>query len=237
MPDSCLTIDAIGDLFAEEVHRLDGRVLDTFKDERRLFTRSVLPLVDEVQPNDRVKGGVALKASAGEICIYPYVFREVCRNGAIMAHAIDSTRFALTSEDAPQESEFAVREAIRTCGRKNVFVDSVRDVSMTTSRSVDFALMMLPMLSSLGQRIPGSLLQQILDRFVGEEERSQFSLMNAITSVARDTADPEQRWRLEELGGAIAANILTPLPADESGVERLPQIEHQRSWGRKPVVA
>ena len=28
--------------------------------------------------------------------------------------------------------------------------------------------------------------------------------MNAVTSVARDTRDPETRWRLEELGGGIA---------------------------------
>jgi hypothetical protein len=31
--------------------------------------------------------------------------------------------------------------------------------------------------------------------------------MNAVTSVARDTRDPETRWRLEELGGAIAARL------------------------------
>jgi transposase len=30
-----------------------------------------------------------------------------------------------------------------------------------------------------------------------------FSLMNAVTSLARDERDPELRWRLEELGGAV----------------------------------
>jgi hypothetical protein len=27
--------------------------------------------------------------------------------------------------------------------------------------------------------------------------------MNAVTSVARDTQDPDLRWRLEELGGGL----------------------------------
>jgi len=39
--------------------------------------------------------------------------------------------------------------------------------------------------------------------------------MNAVTSVARDTRDPELRWRLEELGGGIPA-MLVPDP-DDSG--------------------
>jgi hypothetical protein len=30
-----------------------------------------------------------------------------------------------------------------------------------------------------------------------------FGFMNAVTAVARDTRDPETRWRLEELGGAV----------------------------------
>jgi len=30
-------------------------------------------------------------------------------------------------------------------------------------------------------------------------------VLNAITALARDTADPEQKWNLEELGGGIPA--------------------------------
>jgi hypothetical protein len=38
--------------------------------------------------------------------------------------------------------------------------------------------------------------------------------MNAVTSVARDTRDPELRWRLEELGGGvpIAVRPRSPRP-------------------------
>jgi hypothetical protein len=52
------------------------------------------------------------------------------------------------------------------------------------------------------------LIPEIMDRFHAEDDRSAFGMMNAVTSLARDTDDPELRWRLEELGGAIAAGRL-----------------------------
>ena len=55
----------------------------------------------------------------------------------------------------------------------------------------------------------------ILGRFTTEGDTSRFGLMNAVTSVARDTRDPELRWSLEKLGGGIPAAIL-PV-SDDSG--------------------
>ncbi len=48
--------------------------------------------------------------------------------------------------------------------------------------------------------------------------------MNAVTSVARDTADPEVRWRLEEMGGGICAGH-TPAPKPDAGMERIEATE------------
>jgi hypothetical protein len=59
------------------------------------------------------------------------------------------------------------------------------------------------------------MMAMILGRFTSGADRSRFGLMNAVTSVARDTHDPELRWRLEELGGGIPAALLSP--ADDSG--------------------
>jgi hypothetical protein len=41
--------------------------------------------------------------------------------------------------------------------------------------------------------------------------------MNAITSLARDTRDPERRWRLEELGGGMLALIHRQRKSGPSG--------------------
>ena len=50
----------IATIFTEEVAALGGNVPNTFDDGRRLFMRAVLPAALEVQPRDRVQGGVAL---------------------------------------------------------------------------------------------------------------------------------------------------------------------------------
>jgi hypothetical protein len=39
--------------------------------------------------------------------------------------------------------------------------------------------------------------------------------MQAITSVARDSRDPDLRWELEELGGGVAA-ATSPQPSFDS---------------------
>jgi hypothetical protein len=36
--------------------------------------------------------------------------------------------------------------------------------------------------------------------------------MNAVTSYARDTQDPERRWNLEELGGGLLARLAAAPP-------------------------
>jgi hypothetical protein len=41
--------------------------------------------------------------------------------------------------------------------------------------------------------------------------------MNAVTSLARDSRDPDDRWRLEELGGGIGARLRPQKPADAPG--------------------
>ena len=53
---------------------------------------------------------------------------------------------------------------------------------------------------------------RIMDQFFGGGDRSRFGLMNAVTAVARDEADPEVRWGLEELGGGIACPAPGPAP-------------------------
>ena len=60
--NSSLTTVEVLAVFTEEVISRGGRVTDNFDDGRRLFTRSILPHVEEVRPGDQMQGGVALKA-------------------------------------------------------------------------------------------------------------------------------------------------------------------------------
>src|SRR5262245_25881668 len=65
-PDSTLTTGQVMAAFSEAIAGCGGAVTDTFDDGRRLFTRSLLPHVEEVRPKDGVQGGVALKATTEE---------------------------------------------------------------------------------------------------------------------------------------------------------------------------
>ena len=74
----------------------------------------------------------------------------------------------------------------------------------------------MPMLSRLGPDIATRYLSEIVERFFKTADSSTFGLINAVTSVARDTRDPAARWRLEELGGGMLAEITTT-PSQDSG--------------------
>ena len=92
--DDRITTAMVKTVFAEEIAALDGKVSDTFDDGERLFVRSILPGVEEVRAKDCVEGGVALRMSGGEAWVHPYVVRQVCSNGAIMAQAIETRHVA-----------------------------------------------------------------------------------------------------------------------------------------------
>src|ERR1051325_1320870 len=78
-----LTTAHIHTLFTEEVTTLGGTVSDKFDDGTRLFTRAILPDLRDVGRDDMVKCGVALRAVGSEIRVHPYVFRLICKYGAI----------------------------------------------------------------------------------------------------------------------------------------------------------
>jgi hypothetical protein len=214
MLSSNLTTAQVLAVFAEEVVARRGQVTDTFDDGQCLLTRSVLPLVAEVRPGDQLQGGIALKATSVGVWLYPYLFRLVCRNGAIVAETLDS-RFLVNLEEREGESVLqAVREGVEVCCAPEVFTDNVGKVRRASERDVDFALTMLPMLSRLRAHGHSELFSQIMDRFLRDKDQSQFGLANAVTSLARDTRDPELRWNLEEFGGGIAVGIAPSPPRD-----------------------
>jgi hypothetical protein len=193
--------DQIQAVFLEEITAGGGHVSDTFHDGKRLFMRSIFPRALEVRPADRVQGGVALRAVDEQIVVHPYVFRQVCTNGAIFAQATGSCEIQRVFLPMGEAILSELASAIRSCSEEESFAENVNQMRMATNASwVTF----MPLLSRLSGENAAAFLQQILERFPSEE-KSGFGFMNAVTSVARDTQDPEQRWGLEELGGRVAA--------------------------------
>ncbi len=209
MPLDCsLTTARVHEAFADEVGRHGGEVMNRFDDGQRLFARSVLPAAAEVRPGDGLRGGVAVRAFGGDVWVHPYVFRLVCKNGAIRAQTIASRRVTVGSD--PDLAAWSIREAVADCCQPDVFVASVAEARSAVDAEVDLALTLLPLIGRLAGHGGGGIVRQIVERFFADGDRSRFGLMNAVTSVARDTADPQVRWNLEEFGGGVPAAAKTP---------------------------
>jgi hypothetical protein len=193
----------------EELTVLGGTVSDTVHDGQRLFLRALLPQADEVRPKDVVEGGIAVKAAGEKIEVCPYLFRQVCRNGALMPQVIETRHIRRVDFAAPLDAVEAVdgqlREAVRACSAAEVFADAAQQLRQAAITGLGGDVARLLLFSSLRRLILHGLGEQIVQRFLQAEDRSVFGLMNAVTSVARDQDDPEVRWRLEELGGGVAA--------------------------------
>jgi hypothetical protein len=183
-----------------------------------LFVRSLLPHVGEARPKDRIQGGVAMRASEDELWLHPYLLREVCRNGAVMAQSVQSLHVEYLGMYTLDEGKEMLREAIARCAQEQVFTESIGRLRKAAYTQVDELLNLIPHLAPLKEAGMDEFVAQVLERFVSAGDRTQFGLMNAVTSLARDTREPEDRWRLEELGGGIGARLRPPSPSLTPGL-------------------
>jgi hypothetical protein len=204
-------------IFTEEIEAAGGTVSDAIESEGWSFLRSVLPATSDVQPGDKLRAGVALRASEQELWVHPYVFRKVCSNGAIFAQAIQSRHVTDLDVLPSDEAEVLIREAVQSCCVSEAFEGAVAGMRAAIGQTAEehLALRTVSLLINL-TRFPGprgtqadrELLRTVMDiadRFRRQEDRSRYALLNAVTATARDTRAPAVRWRLEELGGALAA--------------------------------
>jgi hypothetical protein len=179
-----------------------------------LFARGVLPANADVHLGDRIQAGVAIRATGSEILVHPYTFRQVCTNGAIAAHALETRRLERTPSAGVYVATYDVavtltdlRLAVQASAAKEAFDRSIREMRSASDFEADLALQLLPALANMPQRLTAMLLPRIFHRFASGGDRSAFGLMNAVTSVARDTRNPGMRWRLETVGGTLPSRL------------------------------
>jgi hypothetical protein len=199
----------IREALEQEALELGGTVPDVYAEGDLLFARAVLPDTVEVRPGDRIHGGVAVRTHDTEILVHPYTVRVVCTNGAIAAFTTGSRVVERVDLAAPTPMIEAVlerfRAAVRASAAPAALDTAVSAMRSAAQREADMLLHALPLLPQMPPGVRASILRMIVGRFDAEGDRSVFGLVNAVTSVARDTTDPETRWRLEELGGGMLA--------------------------------
>lgn len=215
--NASLTTSQIKSVFEDEVKAVGGKVTDTFDDGSVLFTRAVLPENAKVARKDRVDKGVALKAAWEDVWVHPYVFRRVCINGAIVAQAVATKHVANTSEVSPLEMEISVREAVRVCALEQDFAGFAERLKRTRSIWVAPRQALMPHLAALPADHSRELVQEVHRRFAEEADETRYGLINAVTSLARDTRNPELRWSLETIGGALILEESPKSPDEGQG--------------------
>lgn len=168
--------------------------------------------VAEVTPGDAIRGGVAVRANDRGLAAHPYTFREVCKNGAIVAEAVGTFAVAFDEFEGPDEAVDAATAAVASCARPEAFEAAVRRMRSSREVSADLMINLMPMLASLEGMARRRLTGDIVSRFLRGEDESLYGLFNAVTAAARDETDPALKWRLEELGGGLIAGR-KPIPA------------------------
>ena len=201
--------------FVDEITAIGGVVPDVYDDGERLFARGVLPVHTDVRPGDAVRGGVAVRATGSELLVHPYTFRQVCSNGAIAAHALETRRLErVPGSDviAPDYEESVVltdfRLAVQACASTEAFERTTAEMRSAASIQADTTINLMSALVQAGGFAVQQFVPLIFQSFEAGQDRSVFGFMNAVTAVARTVRDPEARWRLEELGGGIPARLI-----------------------------
>ena len=197
------------DVLSAGVARCGGSVSNSFDDGRSLYGRGVLPATREVGRGDRLQAGVALRANEQEVCVHPYVFRQVCSNGAIFAQVV-GTR-VIVRDESDFDVLHQVAEAVGECCRDEAFAEAAGQMRAAQNVGVNLMLNLAPFLSKMPQEHVQRILRDVAAQFNRERNRTRYGLMNAVTATARETRDPELRWRMEELGGAVAAASRHPI--------------------------
>jgi len=202
-----LFIADINSIFTEEITSRGGTIHDHFADDRLFFARSSFPKTSDILPGDKVKGGIAIRASNQDVSVHPYTFRLICRNGMIRAQAIETRAISLADFYDDDQAAESVREAIQCCCAPEVFAASTEVMRESALTPINMLMSLAPMLSHVSPSMREALLELIGMDLVRERRATRYDLVNHITAAARDTREPETKWRLEELGGAVAAGI------------------------------
>src|SRR5262249_47929695 len=124
------------------------------------------------------------------------------------------------------EAVSLVREAVESCCERNVFATAATQMRTAAQQPIDAVLSMMPFLTRTLAFTPEMALR-IFERFLHEKDRTRFGIMNAITSVARDTRDHVTRWDLEKLGGRIAVMEIPKTLPDKGAENPIPRAEDE----------
>jgi hypothetical protein len=209
-----MSAQEIGAIFEQEVAKAEGKLRECSDGKGWLIAKAVLPRISEILPNDRARAGVGINLMLDDVSVYPYTLRLACGNGALMTQAIFWRSLERIDTMNRDDITWKLRGLVRDCCKHEVFRNVTGRMRRAAAQDASAFLSRPAWPTGLWFHLPPEVIREIRTRFAEGSDRSRYSLMNAVTSVARDTQDVRLRWRLEKLGGDIAfGRVPMSLPA------------------------
>lgn len=192
--------DKIESLITDLLKSHNATLFTKVDNEKHRYIRAILPQKIIVSPNDQINYGVALKIyKKNKIEIGPYLYRIVCENGVFISHERYSREITVDGL-ADFEIKSQILEAMEKCCSRNAFNYTRKYIleSLQTPANLRLIFHRLSHFTQWSQRT--SVYNHIIRRMDTLDQPTKYDLMNAITSLARDTIDPDLKWNLQKLG-------------------------------------
>ena len=189
--------------------------------ETKMYVRIVIPYMQsEIRKDDVVKQGLIISNSevgAGAFKAEPFLYRLVCKNGLIAKHSmarvhlgsklkageLDLDIFSDETRELELETVLSqIRDIIEHTFDQDFFhkwTDILQRNSEVEIQSPTEAIDNFCTMYSMKHQK-----EDLLDRLVKEGDSTQYGLVNAITSYARDLENVEKQVELERIAGDIS---------------------------------
>ena len=196
-----------------EIYRIDLT-------ETMLYLKAIdRTLTEEIREGDIIHGGLIIRNSevgASSFRVEPFLLRKICSNGLIGKHSLKKIHLGRQtaeegeiewSEETKRLEDKAfwakVRDIIRNTFDRKIFLSWIKKMKEAAEIEIEKpkeAIDNVVRYAGLTEEQKNALLMHFT-------EKTKYGLVNAITSLARETKDIDERIRLEEIGGKLLEEV------------------------------
>ncbi len=191
------------------------RILKATVTETMLYIKAIdATLLAEIRVDDIVQGGLIIRNSevgASAFRVEPFILRQVCSNGLIGEYALKKVHLGKQTElgeigwsDETRDLEDKLiwtraRDVIRATFDRTIFQSWVAKLQESTEIPIEKPIRAVNNIAKIAF-MSEQQKESLLACFV---EHTKYGLVNAMTSVARDSSNPDEQVRLEEAAGKV----------------------------------
>ena len=195
---SVLTNEGITGILNNEIAALGGNVSD-YDEGDCLYIRATLPNVDPLWPGDDVQGGIAVRATADDIRVQPYIVRHANSNGLIITHPIETHCLSRSTPSSSMVDKTKItkrlRYAVKSCSSRQNFkrsADQMRSLKDQKIYEQDFDeefmhfMAKISRVEEISPKADDNIIDRIFIKYYQEKDGTLFGFLDAVTATAQD---------------------------------------------------